>query len=437
MEKLTFDYIREHGLLIYEYIRGSNSQGINTDASDIDIGGVYICPPESILGIGLDYQDQIEDETHDTVWYELNKFIKLLCNANPSMLEALFVDDEFVIYEHPIMTEIKKHRQLFVTQDCFQSFSGYGRTQLKKCAGLNKLFRLGEIEKKTPLDYCYTFYNQGSTKMINWLDNRGLMQKHCGLVLIPNMHNNYGVYYDWKAHFNDLGIKSLDDFQNKVPDKTLSFIKMYLRPQVDEFNVYSEQGVSDDLMQTYDYLIPWFENLKLQKYTGIVANDGSSMEVRHMEDTSTEHLGVMLNSVEKGAKPICYMCYNAEGFAKNQQDYKRYTDWVKNRNPKRYSENKGTNYDAKNVCHCMRLISMGIEIAKTGEVHVNRRNIDREYLLDVRNRKYTYEELMNKGNKLMKEFEKARISSTIPLTVDKVKVDELLVRIRKMQLGIK
>ena len=40
--KLTFDTIREKGLLIYEYIRGSHAYGLATETSDEDRGGVYI-----------------------------------------------------------------------------------------------------------------------------------------------------------------------------------------------------------------------------------------------------------------------------------------------------------------------------------------------------------------------------------------------------------
>ena len=62
MKKYTFDDIREKGLLLYEYIRGSVSQGINTPLSDVDHGGIYMAPVEQLLGLGLDYQDEIKDE---------------------------------------------------------------------------------------------------------------------------------------------------------------------------------------------------------------------------------------------------------------------------------------------------------------------------------------------------------------------------------------
>ena len=132
MKKYTFDDIREKGLLLYEYIRGSVSQGINTPLSDVDHGGIYMAPVEQLLGLGLDYQDEIKDEKGDDDWMELNKFMKLLLKSNPTVLEALSIDDKYVIYEHPIMTEIKKHRNDFVTKECFKGFIGYSYEQIKK-----------------------------------------------------------------------------------------------------------------------------------------------------------------------------------------------------------------------------------------------------------------------------------------------------------------
>ena len=104
MRKYGFQEIRDKGLLLYEYVRGSVSQGINTKSSDIDHGGVYLAPAEQLLGLGIDYQDEIKSEKGDDDWMELNKFMRLLLKSNPTVLESLFIDDKYVLYEHPIMT---------------------------------------------------------------------------------------------------------------------------------------------------------------------------------------------------------------------------------------------------------------------------------------------------------------------------------------------
>ena len=98
MNKLTFDEIRERGLLLYEYKRGSHAYGLNTKDSDEDYGGIFMASADQLLGLGFDYQEQVQNETNDIVWYELNKFMRLLLSSNPTILESLFVPDDCVIY---------------------------------------------------------------------------------------------------------------------------------------------------------------------------------------------------------------------------------------------------------------------------------------------------------------------------------------------------
>ena len=130
--KLTFKDIEERGLLLYRYIRGSQAYGTNTPDSDQDEGGIFIAPQEWIEGLGFDYSEEISDEKHDTVWWELGKFMRLICTSNPTVLEALFIPEDKVLYEHPIMTEIKKHRDMFVTKACFKPLGGYATSQIAK-----------------------------------------------------------------------------------------------------------------------------------------------------------------------------------------------------------------------------------------------------------------------------------------------------------------
>ena len=200
MKKYTFDDIKNNGWLLYEYVRGSVAYGTNTPESDEDHGGVYLEPIEQILGLGLDFQDEIADDKHDNTWYSLKKYLTLLLSSNPNILESLFIDDKFVIYEHPIITELKKHRQDFVTKDCFNSFIGYAIAQIKRARGYNKMCVQPITERKEPLDFCFTSYKQGSACMKEWLAARGLEQKYCGLVSLNNMPDCYGVYYDFGAH---------------------------------------------------------------------------------------------------------------------------------------------------------------------------------------------------------------------------------------------
>ena len=179
MTNLTFDSIREKGLLIYEYVRGSHAYGLQKPdgTSDVDTGGVFIEPDEWLDGLGLDYQEQVSDERNDTTWYSLKKFMTLLIQGNPNVLEAMFIPDRCVIYEHPIMTELKKHKGMFLSKQCFNPLIGYAAMQIKKCRGLNKLINYKEVERKDILDFCHTFKAQGSQPIKDFLKENGLDQR--------------------------------------------------------------------------------------------------------------------------------------------------------------------------------------------------------------------------------------------------------------------
>lgn len=327
MRKLTFQDIRERNLLLYEYVRGSVAYGTNVESSDRDTGGVFLEPIEQILGLGLDFQEQIEDEKGDTVWYSLHKFMNLLCKSNPTVLEALFVPDEYVIYEHPIMTEIKKHKSEFITKECFGNFSGYALSQIRKCHGQNRLIMNPISKRLWPLDFCYTTYKQGSANMREWLKHRGLEQKYCGLVALNNMPSCFSVFYDWGAYIADNGW-TFDDLYNNFDNDCNSMLCKFSK-YISQDIIYWGEGVP-----SYHYALErWLERVKEpQFYRGIVAEDGRSDEVR-------------CSSVKKDEAPICMLCFNINGYGNHCKKYKEYTDWVKKRNPQRYEHNLEHNYD--------------------------------------------------------------------------------------------
>ena len=64
MKKLNYKELKNSGRVIYSYIRGSNAYGMEkpNGTSDIDTALVFIEPNEQLLGLGVDYQEQISDE---------------------------------------------------------------------------------------------------------------------------------------------------------------------------------------------------------------------------------------------------------------------------------------------------------------------------------------------------------------------------------------
>lgn len=393
MKKYTFDDIRNNGLILYQYVRGSHLYGLNNVNSDIDTGGVYYEPIEHVIGLGLDYSDEISDDKHDNVIYELQKFFNLLRTSNPTMLESLFVDDEHVIFEHPVMEEIRKHRNSFLSKELYKPFVGYAESQIKKATGLHKLCVNPVTERKEPLDFCFTPYKQGSACMREWLAHRGLEQKYCGLVSLNNMPDCYGVYYDWGAH-NKAKYKNYEDFLND--EKYFAFCS----------------GI--------ECLEDWFNNNQNPiGYRGIVKGDGTADDVR-------------CSSIPKNEKPICTMSYNKDGFTQHCRKYHQYQEWVQKRNKVRYEENKEKTWDGKNIMHCLRLLTMAQEIFEGKGVCLNRKLAgDAEFFLKVRNHEFEYQYISELLEKKLQDVNKAYENTNLPDKIDTNFVNELLLNTRK------
>ncbi|MCR9253005.1 MAG: nucleotidyltransferase domain-containing protein [bacterium] len=190
---MTINELKQRNIIIYECISGSNAYGLATPESDVDIKGVFILPEEDFYG--LNYVDQVSNETNDIVYYELRRFVELLSKSNPNILELLYSPEDTIQIKHPLMDLLRS--QNFLSKQCKDSFGGYAMTQVRKAKGLNKKI-LNPVEKKRKgvLDFCYVSHEQGSIPILEYLDMHGMLQEKCGLAKIPHMHEIYGLYYD-------------------------------------------------------------------------------------------------------------------------------------------------------------------------------------------------------------------------------------------------
>lgn len=424
--KDTFQTVIDDKRLLYEYIRGSHLYNLNNEDSDVDTSGIYIARKDDLMGLGASYQPQISDKKHDTTWYEIGRFASLILSSNPTVLEALFVPENKIITppSDAIMPFIE-NRNEFISKQCFMPFIGYAVQQIHKARGLNKKIVNPIVERKSAFDFTYTFYKQGSTKIENWLDNRGLNKDFCGLVHIPNMHDTYGVYYDWGAHiehykiiyddielgiFGDSILTKILNFglsnQNTLPSlivKNGNFIKEF-------YNIKSKRQ-----------LLEWFDsNLRIKHYRGMCLEAATDLRC---------------TSVSKGELPICYVVFNESGFTDHCKKYNEYKEWEKNRNPKRYESNLNKNYDSKNMMHCVRLMHMGLEIAEGRGINLER-TYDKEFLMNIRNHKYEYDELMEMIQKDKEQLDEAIKNSKIKEKINIELVNDILLESRKNFYGM-
>lgn len=84
----------------------------------------------------------------------------------------------------------------------------------------------------------------------------------------------------------------------------------------------------------------------------------------------------------------------------------------------------------KHAMHLIRLLLMGTEILSGKGINTYREN-DREYLLNIRNGKYSYEEIFSMVDKLQNEFEYAYKNTVLPEKPNIQKINELTIEINK------
>ncbi|MBX7207399.1 MAG: nucleotidyltransferase domain-containing protein [Verrucomicrobiaceae bacterium] len=115
--------------VIYRCVVGSRAYGLETDASDTDLRGIYLAPPDlqwSLFGA----PEQFEDNATQSCYWELQKFIVMALRANPNILECLY--SPLMEKVTPVAEELLGMREHFLSQMIFQTFNGYALSQFKK-----------------------------------------------------------------------------------------------------------------------------------------------------------------------------------------------------------------------------------------------------------------------------------------------------------------
>ena len=140
---------------------------------------------------------------------------------------------------------------------------------------------------------------------------------------------------------------------------------------------------------------------------------------------------VQLSSIPKGVDPLTTLHFNKDAYSIYCREYGEYWVWVEGRNDERYrnSLSHGKNYDAKNMMHTFRLLSMAEEITVHHQVIVHRE--DRDFLLRIRAGDFEYEELIGMVEEKMIRIEELYGRSSLPDEPDCQKAEDLLVRIRE------
>jgi len=98
------------------------------------------------------------------------------------------------------------------------------------------------------------------------------------------------------------------------------------------------------------------------------------------------------NRADLGA-PLMLVKWNKKVYEDAKENHRKYWDWKNNRNEARSELEEKFGYDTKHAMHLVRLMRMGVEALREGEIIVKRP--DAQELLDIRRGVMTYEEVVD------------------------------------------
>lgn len=144
--------------LIHLFVGGSELHGAKVHGTDdLDIYGVYVEPPEMVLGLesmphfvwstaGNDRRNGPNDV--DITLYSLKKWAGLACKGNPTALHFLFAESDL---RNAIWADVVRNRSIFLARIFVKQFLGFADDQLKRMTGSKGRGKKGqrpEIEEK-------------------------------------------------------------------------------------------------------------------------------------------------------------------------------------------------------------------------------------------------------------------------------------------------
>lgn len=299
--------------IVFETVSGSNLYGTAISTSDVDVRGVGI--PSLRYVMGVEQFEQLETKTPDRTIFSLKKFFDLASDANPNIIELLFVPRRHWRRHSDVWESVLENRSLFLSMKARHTFSGYAFSQLQRIKNHKK-----------------------------WLDNP------------PEKPDRVAMGLSVECGLQENSLKALA----AVPRALIG-------------------GLTDMVHQEIEY-------------------------------------------------------------AKAKREWDAYRDWKDGRNRDRYALEAKYGYDTKHAMHLVRLMRMGVELLETGILNVDRRLIDADELLLVRNGAWAFDDLIAYAEKMdarMTEIYDDPSKHVLPMKPNRAASNALLMDLLCTHFGIK
>jgi len=366
--------------LIFKAISGSHAYGTATPESDTDYRGIFSVPADHYLSFNKKVE-QVADDKNDTVYYTLYRFIELVCNGNPNLLEMLWMPGDCILYSSSQMITLVNIRETFITRRVLDTFGGYAVSQIKRARGQNKLVNNPMPEEKPKKeDFCW---------------------------IIP-----LEVGYDYDR--DDNKIYQLEGADMEYP-KDMPFRPIKLAELGWALSRYHSSAV-EHAVNTYR-LYYYGDEAK-----GVFRGDDSADIVHQsipIEDEYTRFAGILI--------------YHKDAYEKALRDWNNYWGWRQNRNEARWKDQDGKQnpVDYKNLMHCMRLLYSAENIVANGAPIVRFEGTQLQRLRDIRAGKLNHEEILAEAEERLAKIDAVRDTCSLPKSPDFDLVNEVSIKLHK------
>lgn len=258
-------------------------------------------------------------------------------------------------------------------------------------------------------EYSYIKKDTGSTIVLwDWYPNDIDFQKilEAGIGAFNKVIPKY--VYTFSKRQVDILIKSLIEGDGYISKKGHSVYYTFSKQLAED--LYTLLELNNYNAQRYEY-----------KKTGgtFIRKDGkvtNYYQIMISKNNKQEHImqkrGMWSKETVKDVRVVCFEMPNG-------------TIITRNSNKIAFQGN------SKNLSHCMRLMIQGMEIAQGKGLILDRTGIDADLLLDIKNHKMTYNEIMALCESKQAEMEEAFTKSTLRDLPPIDKLEELLIGIRR------
>lgn len=398
---------------IVKHLAGSQAYGTSTPESDTDYRGIFLANKEFILTPFFNVKEVSDPSEEDTKFYEVNQYLSLYTEANPNILESLWVKPEHIVESTEIYDYLRSFNQQLLSSKIAHSYSGYAYNQVKRMSNHHGWLdkeriaerKLNEILEEHPVD-----------EVLSWMYDT-FPQYLVDRLNKSNLHPFNSTKIDFEKYMRDTSLQLV----STQALKQYHFVRLV--------HNYSTDKVLDRDFNLLNYnsgyeLIHYGENI-----FGVIINPNESTV---NADGSLRYFNKERTTEELKVRPELIVKFNEKEYKENSENRKSYHKWKQNRNAKRAILESHHGYDCKHAMHTIRLLNTAQEALETGIIQVHRP--DAAMLMDIRNGKWLYQEVMDYFNEKVDYIRNVAYHKThLPKRPNIKLATKVLLDIREMQ----